>query len=259
MNNVISCCGLVCSKCKHYPTECRGCFKEKGQAFWLKYTDDKVCSIYKCCVSLTKSFQCEGCSDCGACSPDENDVEIECLEEKMQDSMYVNEAEFRIIRLLGYGKGGYSYLVEKDGKEYVLKQIHHNPCDYYTFSNKIEAERMDYNRLAETGIRIPKMLDIDVIRERVLKEYVNGPTVYELVKKDAMKDSYLSQVKEMAKQAYSVGLNIDFFPTNFIVQDEQLYYIDFECNSYKDEWNFENWGVKYWSKTQEFLEYMWQE
>ena len=23
-----------------------------------------------------------------------------------------------------------------------------------------------------------------------------------------------------------------------------------------DEWNFENWGIKYWSKTQEFIDYM---
>ena len=32
--------------------------------------------------------------------------------------------------------------------------------------------------------------------------------------------------------------------------------IDFECNDYMEEWNFENWGVKYWSKTPEFLQYV---
>ena len=40
------------------------------------------------------------------------------------------------------------------------------------------------------------------------------------------------------------------------VQDEQIFYIDYECNNYMDEWNFENWGIKYWSKTQEFIEYV---
>ena len=24
----------------------------------------------------------------------------------------------------------------------------------------------------------------------------------------------------------------------------------------QEEWNFENWGIKYWSKTKEFVEYM---
>lgn len=36
----------------------------------------------------------------------------------------------------------------------------------------------------------------------------------------------------------------------------ELFYIDFECNDYMEEWNFENWGVKYWSKTDEFLKYV---
>ena len=74
--------------------------------------------------------------------------------------------------------------------------------------------------------------------------------------KDNMKETYLTQMKDMAKKAYAAGLNIDYFPTNFVVQDELIYYIDYECNNYMDEWNFENWGIKYWSKTQEFLDYV---
>ena len=80
----------------------------------------------------------------------------------MQDVMSVNHKEYKIAKLLGHGKGGYSYLAEREGNFYVLKQIHH----------------------------------------------------------------------------------------------EQIFYIDYECNNYMDEWNFENWGIKYWSKTQEFIEYV---
>lgn len=118
----------------------------------------------------------------------------------MQKQISVNRITYNIVRLLGHGKGGYSYLAEKDGKQYVLKQIHHEPCDYYSFGNKIEAERNDYNRLIETGIRIPKMLDIDISNERILKEFIDGPTVYELVKNDAMKETYLRQINNMAKK-----------------------------------------------------------
>lgn len=170
--------------------------------------------------------------------------------------MLVNQIEYEIVKLLGHGKGGYSYLVERNGRQFVLKQIHHEPCDYYAFGNKIETERTDYARLLEMGIRIPEMLDIDITNERILKEYIEGPTIYELIAKGEMKDAYLVQVKDMAEQARLAGLNIDYFPTNFVVQDEKIYYIDYECNPYMEQWNFENWGIKYWSKTQEFLEYM---
>ena len=174
----------------------------------------------------------------------------------MQDKMCVNQTEYNIVRLLGHGKGGYSYLAEREGIYYVLKQIHHEPCEYYSFGDKIAAEQNDYNKLLQTGIRIPKMLDIDIVNERILKEYIDGPSIYELVKNDEMKDTYLTQIQEMAKTVYSYGLNIDYFPTNFIVQDELIFYIDYECNNYMNEWNFENWGIKYWSKTQEFIDYM---
>ena len=174
----------------------------------------------------------------------------------MQDTIVVNQKQYTVIRLLGHGKGGYSYLVEAHGKQYVLKQIHHEPCDYYSFGNKIEAEINDYNRLLQTGVRLPRMLDVDIENERIVKEYIKGPTIYELVKDGIMDDSYLVQVQEMAATVCSFGLNIDYFPTNFVVQNGVIFYIDYECNQYMDEWNFENWGIKYWSKTKEFLEYM---
>ena len=57
----------------------------------------------------------------------------------------------------------------------------------------------------------------------------------------------------MAQRLQAAGLNIDYFPTNFVVCGGLLYYIDYECNPYMEEWNFENWGVKYWYKSPEFL------
>ncbi len=171
------------------------------------------------------------------------------------DVISVNGADYGIVRLLGKGKGGYSYLAVKDGVEYVLKQIHHEPCSYYQFGDKIQSEINDYRRLSDIGIRIPKMIEVDVQNERVLKEYIEGDTIYDLVCRDEMKDDYVSQVKDMCRLLYPSNTNIDYFPTNFVVRDGLIYYIDFECNNYMDEWNFENWGIKYWSKTPEFMEY----
>lgn len=169
--------------------------------------------------------------------------------------MSVNGRVFSVVRLLGKGKGGYSYLVLDGQKQYVLKQIHHEPCDYYQFGNKIEAEIRDYKRLKEIGISMPDMLDVDTKQERILKEYIDGPTIFDLVLHDRMNPIYFDQIKEMCRILYASNTNIDYFPTNFVVQEDVLYYIDFECNVYMEEWNFENWGIRYWSRTPEFLEY----
>lgn len=110
-------------------------------------------------------------------------------------------------------------------------------------------------RLQAIGISMPQMLDIDIQNERIVKEYIEGDTVYELVKKEQLPETCLEQVKQMCGLLYRANINIDYFPTNFILQNGILYYVDYECNHYMEEWNFENWGVKYWSKTPEFLKY----
>ena len=76
-------------------------------------------------------------------------------------NLTINGTTYRFLRLLGKGKGGYSYLAERDGQQVVVKQIHHEPCDYYTFGNKIETELRDYERLQKAGIRIPRMHAVD--------------------------------------------------------------------------------------------------
>ena len=89
-----------------------------------------------------------------------------------------------------------------------------------------------------------------------VKEYIDGPTVFELIRDGISVDKYLIQVRKMACLAKKAGLNIDYFPTNFVVQKDMIYYVDYECNPYMDEWSFENWGIKYWSRTAEFEEYL---
>lgn len=158
----------------------------------------------------------------------------------------LNGKQYQVMDLLGKGKGGYSYLVTDGQQEFVLKQIHHEPCDYYTFGDKIQSELRDYERLTQVGVCMPRLLDVDIAKERILKEYIVGDTISNIVARGEMKPEYLEQVKQMCCLLYPAGLNIDYYPTNFVVQDGILYYIDYECNPYSDQWNFENWGSQYW-------------
>lgn len=168
----------------------------------------------------------------------------------------VDDVPYAVVRLLGKGKGGYSYLTQKDDAQVVVKQIHHEPCAYYSFGDKLAAERNDYERLTKAGIRMPRLLEVDESNERIVKEYIEGPTIFDMVLKDEDASAYVPQVRQMAALAKDAGLNIDYFPTNFVVKDGVLYYVDYECNDYMDEWSFERWGIRYWSKTPEFLEHV---
>lgn len=163
-------------------------------------------------------------------------------------SEFVIGAEvYTVIELLGQGKSGFSYRVINElGVQYVLKKIHHNPVSYYTFGDKFQDELTAYNKLVEMGVLVPKLMNYDSKQELILKEYINGKTIHErLLMHQNISDS-LDKVLQIAKVCSGYGINIDYYPSNFIDTKAGLYYIDYEVNDYSDEWNFENWALKYW-------------
>lgn len=133
------------------------------------------------------------------------------------ETMTVNGASYQVLSLLGKGKGGYSYLVTDGNGEYVLKQIHHEPCAYYQFGDKLASELRDYEHLRQIGIPMPSLLEVDREQERILKDYIPGETIYDLVNRDRMEPDYFRQMEEMCAKLYPANTNIDYFPTNFVV------------------------------------------
>lgn len=174
----------------------------------------------------------------------------------MIKEVMVNNIEYRIKKYLGKGKSGYSYLAEREDKYYVIKQIHHEPCDYYSFGNKVEAELNSYETLKKIDITIPMLIDVDKEKEIIVKEYIDGPVVIDLIANNVIKEEYISQIFNMTKKLYPASLNIDYFPTNFVIQDGSIYYIDYECNNYSDEWNFENWGIYFWVSSEKIKSFV---
>ena len=51
------------------------------------------------------------------------------------------------------------------------------------------------------------MIDIDIENERMVKEYIEGNTIFDMVKNDISVEQYLSQVRKMAALAKSANLN----------------------------------------------------
>ena len=171
------------------------------------------------------------------------------------ETMTVNGKAYTVEKLLGKGKGGYSYQVTDGSGEYVLKQIHHEPCSYYQFGDKLASELRDYEKLTAIGIPMPRLLDVDREQERLLKEYIPGDTIDVLVRQNRMEGGFFWQMEDMCRLLYPADTNIDYFPTNFVVHEGKLWYVDYECNGYMEQWNFENWGSKYWWLSPEFREH----
>ena len=51
-----------------------------------------------------------------------------------------------------------------------------------------------------------------------------------MVLNDELSVSCLEQVKKICELLYPANTNIDYFQTNFVLQDDVLYYIGYECS-----------------------------
>ena len=70
-------------------------------------------------------------------------------------------------------------------------------------------------------------------------------------------DSYIEQVRGFQEICRNNKINIDYFPTNFVVHNNDLFYVDYELNEYSEQYNFDNWGIKYYNRNSpEFIQYL---
>jgi TP53 regulating kinase-like protein len=153
-----------------------------------------------------------------------------------------------ISSYLGSGKSGHSYLAHTESKSAVLKEIHSLPCEYYIFDDKLKSEIDAYETLSGLNISIPELYEVDYDNQYILKEFIDGYLCAELVIENKVNSKIYKQLFQIAHETKINGLNIDFFPDNFVVKNEIVYYIDYEVNPYIKEWDLSEWGLFYWVK-----------
>ncbi|WP_236622778.1 serine/threonine-protein kinase [Vibrio cholerae] len=159
--------------------------------------------------------------------------------------------ELKIINFLGKGKSGYSYLAEDGFNKYVLKFMHYEHCPYYDFgdANKVDIEACAYETLKQCGVKVPALLLSNKEQGYIVKEYIDGELITDLIINGSLPDSSVIMMLTLSNNLKRFGFNIDYFPDNFVLHDDVLYYVDYEINAYNKEWDFENWGIYYWANS----------
>ena len=72
---------------------------------------------------------------------------LQCNEE-----VTVNQKAYKLIKLLGHGKGGYSYLAKSNNELVVLKQIHHETfINYYYRQTEYALWEVKYTAKMQIG------------------------------------------------------------------------------------------------------------
>ncbi|MBN2001662.1 hypothetical protein JW935_29240 [candidate division KSB1 bacterium] len=153
-----------------------------------------------------------------------------------------------IVRKLGKGKSGISYLANGKDRNVVLKIMHDESNEYYNMpGDRIGAEISAHFRLRSLGMPIPELFCYNAKNQHLVKEFIDGETAADWIANGGDVEKAIPQLFRMAERLAFFNINIDFFPTNFVWTGEKLYYIDYEINDYSEQWNLTNWGLYYWA------------
>jgi len=170
--------------------------------------------------------------------------------------LYAKE-KLQKLDLLGKGKSGFSYLAQSEKGLVVLKEMHDEQVDYYVFAKpKIELELESYALLQQTEVAMPKLLHYSLEQNYLVKEYILGKTISEYLLLGKLPIEVFAQVMNWSKKLQARGLTIDYFPSNFVLNNNKLYYIDYEHNLFSEEWSFLNWGIYYWLNHEGFSNFL---
>lgn len=162
-----------------------------------------------------------------------------------------------LLKQLGKGKSGVSYLGVCNETKVVYKEMHYEPCPYYSFSgNKVKLEVDAYNCLKNCDIPIPDLLFHDAGKEYLVKAFIDGICGDEWAASGLHNDEIIEQLFNIYHHARTNNINIDYFPANFVISGGELFYIDYEVNPYSYEWGLEEWGIYYWANSEGMDAYM---
>ena len=170
---------------------------------------------------------------------------------------------YKILRTLGKGKTGTSYLVQNEDENlYVLKVMNQDCADYEKQLEIFRGENYSYQRMSKIGEGVPKLIEFNEEKKYLVKEYIEGVCASELAaigynNKDGLTDYHFKLIFDMQNRFKEVGIHVDYFPTNFIfTNDDKIYCIDYECYDYNAEWDFINWGIYYWLNQEGMKEHL---
>lgn len=140
--------------------------------------------------------------------------------------------EYKVIKLIGEGRFGVCYLVDLDGKQYVLKEI--KPKAIKKSGNKIIFEQEILSSIDHPSI--PKIIDTiknDNIYAYIL-EYKSGKTIEDILFGDnhifTSSEIYKVGIKVIGIMKYLHERSIvhrDIRVPNVIIEEEEVYLIDF--------------------------------
>lgn len=163
----------------------------------------------------------------------------------MQEIIEIKRKEFVVTSIISER----CKIVERKGEKYFLKDF---SDDIKGFNEYVESE----HKLRTSGIIIPKLYLYDKNKRLVVMDYIDGPTVLDMLQEDTLPDIIFEQIFMMNFRMKTNKIKIDFDPMSFRVSNGKLYYLSSFCRKFDENSSFEKSAIFLWFYSKELVAYL---
>lgn len=110
-------------------------------------------------------------------------------------------------------------------------------------------------KLCHCAVKQTKLFLIDKKQGYVVKEYVEGQTLFDFIIDNDFNDNIYKKVFQNSFYARSAGLNLSFDLKSWLLVGDELLYIDLYCEKYNPNRDFTKGEIRKWFMSAELAEY----
>lgn len=163
----------------------------------------------------------------------------------MQEIIEIKRKEFVVLSSLSENQK----IVERKGKTYLM-------VDYSSNKEAFQQYITSENKLRTSGIRIPKLYLYDKNKMLVVKDYIEGEVVLDLLIKEDLKDEIFEEIFTINFMMKRNKIKLDYDPINFRFYNGKLYYLSDFCKAFDEKSSFEKEGIFLWFYSPDFVTYL---
>lgn len=164
------------------------------------------------------------------------------------EKLIAAKKEYQIISLLKEDEFHKSYKCERNGKLYFVKVFLDAPS--------FQADASNHKILKKYGINIPKLIKSNKKDLTNTYQFIDGDNVLQVIARQELDEIYYEQLFHIYRFARFSKIELDYHPENYVLYNNELYYLSHNFIPQNQEKNLENFGIYFWFYSDELAQYL---
>lgn len=154
-----------------------------------------------------------------------------------RDNIRADKKDYTIIRILSNHPDYHLYIATANNQMHTIRE--------YKLKENFDEASKNIKLLNRMDVNVPVLEAINDEEYIIIREYIQGSSACDLLLSGQLRKVHLELIRDMAIDFEKSGLSLDYFPSNFIVNGNDIVYIGTQIFVKNDENCFDKKGADF--------------